>query len=78
MGSIKDFIYRFVSGPLFLIIGGVICYECLFKGTYLVIFGSIPITPLFILGAFGMGGYLFKLGYIDGDVDKIKEILHEK
>ena len=78
MDSIKDFIYRFVPGPLFLIVGCYICYEWLFKGVYWVFLGFIPVTPLLILGAIGMGGYLIKLGYIDGDVDKIKELLHEK
>ena len=74
----KDLIYRFVPGPLFLIVAGGICYEWLVKGTYWVFLGFIPITPLLILGTIGMGIYLIKLGYIDGDVDKIKEFLHDK
>lgn len=78
MDSIKDCIYKFVPGPLFLIGGIGFCYEWLFKGVYWVVLGFIPISPLLIIGCFAMGIYLTKLGYIDGDVDKIKEFLHEK
>ncbi|MBP5467968.1 MAG: hypothetical protein J6Z11_01835 [Candidatus Riflebacteria bacterium] len=78
MESVKDYIYRFVPGPLFLIVAGVIGYEWLYKGTYWVLLGFIPITPLLILALIGLGIYLIKLGYIDGDIDKIKEFLHDK
>ena len=78
MDSVKSFIYRFLSGPLILLGAFFIFYEWWFKGAYWVLFGFIPVTPLLILVALGMGGYFIKLGYIDGDVEKIKEILHDK
>ena len=78
MDSIKNFIYRFVSGPFFLLVTCLITYEWIYDGKYWVLFGFIPITPLLILGGLGMGFYLIKLGYIDGDVEKITKFLEHK
>ena len=78
MESIKEFLYRFVPGPLFFIGAGVIFYEWWFKGVTWVFLGFIPVTPILIIILGAMGVFLTKLGYIDGDTSKIREILGEK
>ena len=78
MDSVKNFIYRFIPGPLFLIVTIGIAYEWIYDGKYWVLLGFIPITPILILAGLGMGLYLIKLGYIDGDVEKIAKFLEHK
>jgi hypothetical protein len=73
-----DSLYKFVPGPLFLIGAGFIFYEWMYGGIYWVLFGFIPITPLLILGLLGIGIFLIKKGYIDGDAEFIKKYLGDK
>ena len=71
-----DLIYRFVPGPLCLIIALYLCYDWLIEGTSSFFFGLIP-SPIFIIILLFFGGYLIKLDYIDGDIEKIKFFFDE-
>ncbi len=73
-----DSLYKFVPGPLFLIGAGFVFYEWMYDGVSWVLFGFIPVTPLVILVLLGMGIFLIKKGYIDGDVEFIKKFLKDK
>ncbi len=50
----------------------------MYGGVSWVLFGLIPVTPLLILAILGMGIFLIKKGYIDGDVEFIKKFLKDK
>ncbi len=78
MDSIKDFFYKYFSGPLALLLCVAIFYLWWFEGYSFLLLGFIPITPLLVLLFLGCGIYFIKLGYIDGDLESIKNFWNDK